>query len=161
MPRNTEIKVFKNGIYGFYLVGKFNSITRASEFINISGSILAKHINGIKVNNKLSETYKFEFLKNVELEESHTHKQIQKKEKYSKRMKLHYMKNYAKSYKRCLINQLLEYAVVKSGDTIENIELRLWTYNYLILHKVLKEFESENSKIYNFKDFNLFDQYAK
>ena len=69
--------------------------------------------------------------------------------------------NLANSRKAITIQKLLAFSIESEAESIQNIELKLWEYNYLTLHKVLKEFESENSKIYNFKDFNLFDQYAK
>jgi len=159
MPQKISINLYKNGSYGFFILGTFPSMVEVAEYLNSSKTVIYRHIRGAKISQKLL-MYKFERAKckNNELQK------LNAKKRKGIRDKMRLLKNptnLTNSHKAITIQKLLAFSIEREVESIKNIELKLWEYNYLTLHKVLKEFESENSKIYNFKDFTLFDKYAK
>lgn len=154
-----QVKLYKNGLYGWHIYGTFETMSCCAKFLKVSLSVLCKHIGGKQLCPRLL-MYKYE-VNSVAMQKKSKSDVKKRIQKYDLTTNASASKINPNSIKRKTIQKILEYAVVKNGDKIENIELRLWTYTHLTLRKVLRDFESENSKLYNFKDFSLFDEYAK
>ncbi|NBO36634.1 hypothetical protein EBU91_03760 [bacterium] len=154
-----QVKLYKNGLYGWHIYGTFETMSSCARFLKVSVSVLCKHVSGKQLCPRLL-IYKYE-VNEVAMQRQSKSDEKKRIQKYDLRKIMEVSKNNPNSTKQKAIQKLLEYAVVKNGDTIENIELKLWTYTHSTLIKVLKEFANDNSTIYNFKDFNLFEKYAK
>lgn len=63
--------------------------------------------------------------------------------------------------KHTVAKELLEYFVIPSGLSQEEVLSKIESYNELVLQKVLLHIETAEPKIYSLKNLDLFNHYAK
>lgn len=122
-----KVEIFRIGSYGEVLVHVADSIVDCSKYIGRSRPFIYKYLN--------KETY----VPNT---------------KYILRIQ---KKQGKKPTKVVVIQNLMMYSTEKNRYKSATIRRHLNSYNAEVLRKALEVFEDENSNVYNFKDFAIFD----
>ena len=122
-----KVEIFRIGSYGEVLVHVADSITDAAKYIGLSRPWIYKYLN-----------------KEICVPNTKYILRIQNKQD-------------KKPTKIIVIQNLMMYSTEKNRYKSAVIRRQLNSYNLEVLRKALEIFEDENSNVYNFKDFTIFD----
>lgn len=122
-----KVEIFRIGSYGEVLVHVADSIVDCSKYIGRSRPFIYKYLN-----------------KEIYVPNSKYILRTQKKQD-------------KKPIKFVVIQRLMMYSTEKNRYKSAAIRRHLNSYNAEVLRKALEIFEDENSNVYNFKDFTIFD----
>jgi len=123
-----KVEIFRIGSYGEVLVHVADSVTDAAKYIGLS-----------------SRTWIYTYL-NKEICVPKTKYILRTQKKQGK-----------KPIKFVVIKNLMMYSTEKNKHKSATIRRHLKSYTAEVLRKALEIFEDENSNVYNFKDFTIFD----
>ena len=123
-----KVEIFRIGSYGEVLVHVADSVTDAAKYIGLS-----------------SRTWIYTYL-NKEICVPNSRYILRTQKKQGK-----------KPIKDVVIRKLMMYSTEKNKHKSAIIRKQLNSYNAEVLRKALEIFEDENSNVYNFKDFTIFD----
>ena len=123
-----KVEIFRIGSYGEVLVHVADSVKDAAKYIGLS-----------------SRTQIYTYL-NKEICVPKTKYILRTQKKQGK-----------KTIKFVVIQRLMMYSTEKNKHKSAAIRRHLKSYNAEVLRRALEIFEDENSNVYNFKDFTIFD----
>jgi hypothetical protein len=145
MTHIKKIKLYKKVGEEFVFMQIFNSSKDCCEYLNVDKSGLSSVLTGSagsKIPKKL-QNFKVEYCNDVPT------KEIEKIDKP------------IETRKHTVAKELLEYFVIPSGLSQEEVLSKIESYNELVLQKVLLHIETAEPKIYSLKNLDLFNHYAK
>ena len=122
-----KVEIFRIGSYGEVLVHVADSVKDAAKYIGLCRPWIYKYLN-----------------KEICVPNTKYILRIQKKQD-------------KKPTKIIVIQNLMMYSTEKNRYKSAVIRRQLNSYNAEVLRKALEIFEDENSNVYNFKDFTIFD----
>jgi hypothetical protein len=122
-----KVEIFRIGSYGEVLVHVADSVTDAAKYIGLYRTYIYTYLN-----------------KEICVPNSKYILRTQKKQD-------------KKLIKFVVIQKLMMYSTEKNRYKSAAIRRQLKSYNAEVLRKALEIFEDENSNVYNFKDFTIFD----
>lgn len=155
-----EIIVYQNGKY----IDTFKTIKETCEYCKIANYTFNNYMQGnFKNRNGFTFEYKDaslqEFINQKNIESTKLSKRLQRTIDAEKRLQKIHNSDWYKKLKNEIILKLLDYCIIQYGKKQKWYMLRLnrW-YCLSTLRIALNKFEDENSQIYSFKDFELFDK---
>lgn len=125
--RKFKVDIFRIGSYGEVLVHVADSVTDAAKYIGLSRPWIYTYLN-----------------KEICVIKTRYILRTQKKQD-------------KKLTKDVVIRSLIMYSTEKNRYKSAAIRKQLNSYNVEVLRRALEIFEDENSNVYNFKDFTIFD----